>query len=283
MKSKFDRIHASIANIEAAIKYYLKDLENNYSSNKISRNEYLKLMKSLKSIYSTVDSLKFENPFEDVGINAIRVLNLSVMSLYEDGDYNTIVNETMKTNSYLCNDSKEEDRKKLAELKQVYNRLPNFYKYRLSKGEITEDKKLHFRDKGLDNIKFIIEKYLTTKYNFKKIKYESANISEENSLKIAEYTSIIESNEYDTNTKNNYVIIRNYLINYAKAEVIIDALSQIKLLCNRPEFSNIKEVVDNLYTKYQRIYNENKAKYDVLISLLNTSNDKISKEKSTKK
>ena len=79
------------------------------------------------------------------------------------------------------------------------------------------------------------------------------------------------------NTQNNYIVIRNYLINYAKAEVIINVLSQIKLFCNRPEFSNIKNVAEELSTKYQRIYNENKAKYDVLIELLDDSNKKSKK------
>lgn len=276
MNSNYDKIQISITNIEAAIKYYLKEAKNKRDLNKMPQSEYLRTIQNFNSINDIIHSLKFDKPITNPTLDSMRSINLSLMALYEEeNDYHTIANEIYRVHSNLCKNSQEKDKKRISRLKQAYNNLSNFYKYRLSKAEIKEGKELDFRDKGIDNIKFITEKYLNVKYNVKKVKYESINISEENSLKIAEYTKIIEGNEYDINVKNNYTIIRDYLINYAKAEVIITGLSQIKLLCDQKEFSSIKEVVDKVYNKYQHIYNENKAKYDVLIEFLDiNSNNK---------
>ena len=269
MESKFNRIHNAITNIETASKYYLKENENKLISKKIPQNEYLRIQKSLKKVYAIVNSLRFDKVFENDTLNLIRRLNLSIKDLYEEGDYNLISFETMKTNGYLCHMDKEQDKKKLTELKQTYNSLTNFYKYRLSKAEAKPDNELKYNDKGTDNIKFIIEKYLLTKYNFKEIKYESMHITEENTIAIANCNQIIKDNKNDEYIKNIYSLIRNCIIKYANAEIIISVLNQIIGLCQEKEFINIKEKAIELITKYQKEYKDNKEEYEVLINVLN--------------
>ena len=170
MNSKLDRLNSSFENIEEAIKYYLKDIDNNYYLHKVSKKEHDKIAKDLKDINIILSNLKFSTPPKNKGLDEIRSLNLSVMSLYEEGDYDILFSEMLRTNNNIFRDAKEKDRKKLGNFKKIVNNLSNFYQYRLRKAEKDPLEGLTFRDKGLDNIKFIIEKYLSVKYHFKKVK-----------------------------------------------------------------------------------------------------------------
>ena len=263
MKSKIDRLHSSIENIEYAIKYCLKDAENKYLLNKMPRKEYIKLIKDLKEISIILHNFNISKSYSNKNLDEIRSLNLSNMSLYDnEEDYNTIYKEIFKTNNILCNDAKEIDKKRLSDFKKIFKSLSNFYQYRLRKAEKSPTEALHCRDKGLDNFKFITENYLSIAYNLKKVKYENATISNKNQAYIDTCTKIVESTDQDTNIKNIYINIKDYIVKYAKAEIILVNLEKMLLLCNEKEYMNIKEQIVKIISKYQKIYLENKENYD---------------------
>ena len=278
MNSKIDRLNNSIENMEAAIKYYLKEIESKYYTNQIKKDEYLKLVKDLRNIKNILDSFKSTPIFENDKLTEIRRINLSNMSLYDEGDYNTIFSEIMKTNNDLCRDLKEKDRKRLGTFKQIFNGLSNYYQYRLRKSMINPSGELGYSDKGLDNFNFIVEKYLTVKYNFKKIKYENATISTTNQELIDEYTNIIESSEIDDSIKELYSNVKDFVKKYAEAEVIISNLEKIKQLCTEKEFSNISTQVDRIIDKYKIIYEINKEKYYTVIGQIYKESKEFNEE-----
>ena len=278
MKSKVDRLSDSIENVDAAIKYYLTYIENEYRLNRITRKDYLKLIKDLKDIDVVLYKLNFTAPFEDKNLTKLREINLSIKNLYEEGDYDILSSEMLKTNTYLCSNLKEKDRKMLNNLKKSFNNLSNFYKFRLSKAQWIPSEGLNYRDKGQDNIKFILEYYLNIKYSFKKIKYENLDISDINKYRIDELTRIIKSNECDDNIKVIYSNMRDYITQCSKAEVIIVKLEQMQELCNQNEYSNIKEQIQKMIVKYQKIYQTSKEKYDAVISEINPKNIQFTDE-----
>ena len=278
MNSKIDRLNNSIENMEAAIKYYLKEIDSKYFSNKIKKSEYLKLVKDLKNIKSILDSFKSTPLFENEKITEIRRINLSNKCLYDEGDYSLIFSEIMKTNNDLCQVDKDKDRKRLGIFKQIFNGLSNYYQYRLRKSTIMPSGELGYSDKGLDNFSFIVEKYLTIKYNFKKIKYEDARISATNQQLIDEYANIIESDEIDNSIKELYSNVRNFVKKYAESEIIISNLEKIKQLCNEKEFLNINAQVDRIIEKYKIIFNINKEKYYIVMSQIYKKSKEYNKE-----
>ena len=276
MNSKTDRMSNAIENIESIVNYYLNELDEKYSSGQISKKEYTDTFNRLDDIKKIVSSLNFDSPFYDEKLDYIRMIGLTIMNLLEEGDYNYLYYEISKTNNDLCKYIKEMDRKKLSEFKKSYNGLSDYYKKRLSKMEKTDSGTLQFQKKN-DNVKFLLEKYLSVKYNFKKLKYETASISDENKQIIDECNRIIESNQENEVIKNNYSIVKNYIEKYATSEVIVYNLEMINRLCDSKEYQNIKEKALELINKYQKIYNDNSQKYNVLFSQENVVGSTLSR------
>lgn len=276
MNSKTDRMSNAIENIESIVNYYLNELDEKYSSGQISKKEYTDTFNRLDDIKKIVSSLNFDSPFYDEKLDYIRMIGLTIMNLLEEGDYNYLYYEISKTNNDLCKYIKEMDRKKLSEFKKSYNGLSDYYKKRLSKMEKTDSGTLQFQKKN-DNVKFLLEKYLSVKYNFKKLKYETASISDENKQIIDECNRIIESNQENEVIKNNYSIVKNYIEKYATSEVIVYNLEMINRLCDSKEYQNIKEKALELLNKYQKIYNDNSQKYNVLFGQENVVESTLSR------
>ena len=276
MNSKTDKMSNAIENIESIVNYYLNELDKKYSSGQISKKEYTDTFNRLDDIKKIVSSLNFDSPFYDEKLDYIRMIGLTIMNLLEEGDYNYLYYEISKTNNDLCKYIKEMDRKKLSEFKKSYNGLSDYYKKRLSKMEKTDSGTLQFQKKN-DNVKFLLEKYLSVKYNFKKLKYETASISDENKQIIDECNRIIESNQENEVIKNNYSIVKNYIEKYATSEVIVYNLEMINRLCDSKEYQNIKEKALELINKYQKIYNDNSQKYNVLFSQENVVESTLSR------
>ena len=276
MNSKTDRMSNAIENIESIVNYYLNELDEKYSSGQISKKEYTDTFNRLDDIKKIVSSLNFDSPFYDEKLDYIRMIGLTIMNLLEEGDYNYLYYEISKTNNDLCKYIKEMDRKKLSEFKKSYNGLSDYYKKRLSKMEKTDSGTLQFQKKN-DNVKFLLEKYLSVKYNFKKLKYETASISDENKQIIDECNRIIESNQENEVIKNNYSIVKNYIEKYATSEVIVYNLEMINRLCDSKEYQNIKEKALELINKYQKIYNDNSQKYNVLFGQENVVESTLSR------
>ena len=256
MLGKVDRIIISMYNIERGIKFLLKDIENRYNSHKMSKNKYEELVKKLTDVNTILKSLRFNNPADNLTLDEIRRINLSVMVLYDNGDFNTINNEMFRTNNNLFMDEKTKDKANLSEFKKAFNELPASYQDVLRKVEVTSEGKLSYRKKGLDNIKFLAGHYLAVKYNFKKIKYENKSIDEVSKEQINYCVSMIESTE-DEESKKRYFDIISYIEKYAKAEVIIDALHEIDEKCDGVDFASIKKIVREMIDKYNLIYLEN--------------------------
>ena len=276
MNSKTDRMSNAIENIESIVNYYLNELDEKYSSGQISKKEYTDTFNRLDDIKKIVSSLNFDSPFYDEKLDYIRMIGLTIMNLLEEGDYNYLYYEISKTNNDLCKYIKEIDRKKLSKFKKSYNGLSDYYKKRLSKMEKTDSGTLQFQKKN-DNVKFLLEKYLSVKYNFKKLKYETASISDENKQIIDECNRIIESNQENEVIKNNYSIVKNYIEKYATSEVIVYNLEMINRLCDSKEYQNIKEKALELLNKYQKIYNDNSQKYNVLFGQENVVESPLSR------
>ena len=276
MNSKTDRMSNAIENIESIVNYCLNELDKKYSSGQISKKEYTDTFNRLDDIKKIVSSLNFDSPFCDEKLDYIRMIGLTIMNLLEEGDYNYLYYEIRKTNNDLCKYIKEMDRKKLSEFKKSYNGLSDYYKKRLSKMEKTDSGTLQFQKKN-DNVKFLLEKYLSVKYNFKKLKYETASISDENKQIIDECNRIIESNQENEVIKNNYSIVKNYIEKYATSEVIVYNLEMINRLCDSKEYQNIKEKALELINKYQKIYNDNSQKYNVLFGQENVVESTLSR------
>ena len=264
MKSKNDRLNISIENIEQAINYYLVDLNRSYKLCNVSKEEYAKTSKDLKDISKLLLDLKKSTVFKSSKLDEIRVINLSIMHLYDAGDYNSIFTELIHTNSVLCDAEKEKDKKRLSSLEKVVNHLSNFYKFRLTKAVYEYEKGITYHDKKVDNIKFVLENYLSIKYNFKKLKYESLNINEKYQNCIDGCDKIIKT---DTNSevKEYYSSIRSCLINFARSELIITNLEKIIYLCDDSVFDNIKEKTKMFIDKYRKVYEVSKDKYNKLI------------------
>ena len=273
MNSKNDRIKSSINNVMAAISYYLKDVESNYLLHKITRKEYIKLVNDLNSINELLSSLLSKTFFEDKKLNEIRVINLSTMSLYEDDDYMIIYEELCNINNVLCKKDKDYDKKKLGAFKRLFNGLPTFYQYRLSKAEKSSIQEIRFRDKGFDNVQFINGYYLNTKYNFKKIAYDQACINPIYQQQIDECTKIIEANGFAEETKIITSSLRHYIIKFAKAEVVLSKLLEMKELCTIEPYTNLSLKIDGLIDKYKVMYEDNKDKYIKNIQKLKARND----------
>ncbi len=229
MNSKTDRLNNAIENIKMCIKYYAKHLEKDYQTNKIEKNEYIRLIRNLNDVYKILIDKEFIEPYKNKKLDKIRSLNLTIMNLYEGEDYNNIFNEISKTNNILCKESKDRDRKKLNELKKAINKLPNDYQTRISKTEYNPNEGLKY-NKKIDNIKFLFENYLNLKYNFKKVKSEEIDYNE-----------------------------------MSKEEIILEYLEQMQELCDEKEFINIKEQIEKTIEKYsienkEQINNNNDIK-----------------------
>ena len=278
MNSKRERVDLAIINIEGGLKYLLEEIENKYYLQKIPKNEYIKLLKNFKDIDDILAKLKKTSITYNQKLAEIKMINLTLMALYDEGDYNTISTEIFRANNEICKDSRENDKRLINRFKQIINNLTNYYQYRIRKAEINSKNELKYRDK-VDNVKCIIELYLTIKYSIKNTKYKPKEIKEEYQIQISEYTKIINSTE-DEEIKKYYTAIRDYLIAYAKAETIIENLNIIIQVCNENKYSNVAEVVKTILNKYQKRYNDNKEQYDILTN--ETKENTISKPKHNK-
>ena len=254
MESKIFRLDNALSNMQFAIKYYLNDLDNNYSLKKISTKEYNITSRNLREISFILRSLKEQTSFSDKKLEEIRVLNLEIATFFEDDDYSLIYGEIIKTNNELCSGIKDIDRKRINNFKKIFNTLTPFYQYRLRKAEVTENG-LSFKDKKHDNFLFISENYLGIKYNFKKVKYNVLSI---NNKYLDECNKIIYSNECDSNVKHTYINIKNYLNNCLKYELLLNNLSCVKSLCDEKPYFNILKLVNELFLKYSNLFEENK-------------------------
>ena len=153
-------------------------------------------MKNLNSIGNIICNLKFVKPVRNRKLEQIRLINLSISSLYSDEDYNLLFTELVNTNECLYKGVKDKDRKLLSDFKKSFDRLPIFYKYRLSKIETDGNGNVHFKDKNFDNVIFITENYLNAKYNFKAIKYEKIDIRNENRRILDQNTTRMKSKAF---------------------------------------------------------------------------------------
>lgn len=268
MKSKVERVQDSIENIESAVNYYLHDAEHQYKLNKMSKSDYLKLIKSLNIINRILTELYFKKPMVNEKIDEIRSINLSISSLYEENDYNIVFGSIINANERLYGGNKNHDRELLNSFKKVFNMLSNFYKYRLSKAIKISDDDIEFKDKKFDNVKLIIENYLNAKYNFKKIPFESLAISDENKRIIDVCTLVIESDFFNDEIKSIYSNIKELVIKLSNAEIIVRSLEKIISLCGQQEFTSILITAKKMLYKYTSIYNNSKETFDALIDYL---------------
>ena len=268
MKSKVERVKDSIDNVEAAIDYYLEDIDNQFLQKKMSKNDYLKLVKSLNIIKKILLELRFNQPFGNKTLDEIRRINLSISSLYEEDDYNIVFSNIVRSNERLCSGAKNRDRELLGDLKKIFNGLSNFYKYRLSKAIKSGNNSIDFKDKNFDNVMCIIENYLSAKYNFKKVSFERLNISDDYKQLLDTCTLVLKSNKINDQVKNIYISMRNLVIRLANAEIITRELEKIIILCNQHEFLNILTITKKMLIKYTSIYNNCKGKYNALLDYL---------------
>lgn len=269
MKSKSERLNDAFININEAIKYDINDLKVKYHSNKISKHECIFIMKKLKLVSEILENLNSSLEYNNEVLDVIRQFNLSIMNLYDEGDYKELYNEIDKTNSFLCMDDKEKDRKLLMNFKKIYKGIPNNYQKNLCKAEYSEDNGLVFDNKRIDNYKFITENYLNLKYNFGKVKYNSLELDDIDKFKILLCDNVINSNQYDDKTKEDYSIIKDYLNILGKSSLISSVLLRILLISEKENYINIYEKAYSLMEKYNNRYNEIKEKYDLLLLELN--------------
>ena len=273
MKSKVERVKDSIDNMEAAIDYYLKDADSQFQMSKIPKSDYLKIVKNLNNIRRILSELKFKNPVANRTINEIRRVNLSISSLYEDGDYNTMFSNIITSYNNIISGNKNTDKELLSDLKRLFNYLSNFYKYRLSKAVKKEDGDIGFKDKGFNNVKFVTENYLKAKYFFKKIPFETINISGDYQQIIDVCVMICESDTYSEEIKNICYQIKALIIKMANSETVIRELEKLVALCNQKEFLNLLTTIKRLIEKYASIYNNAEEKYSNLITYLKVNQE----------
>ena len=253
----------------------IDDAKKQFRMGKITKGEHFRLVKNLNDMGNILASLKFAKPYSYKKLDEIRRINLSVNQFYDEGDYDTVFAEIVKTNNELCKVVKERDRKSLVDFKRAFDHLSNFYKFRIAKAEINEDGELSFRDKDFDNVRCLLGNYLNVRYNFNKIEFETAEISDEYQSKIDSCMSIIESDSYSEAVKSIYSNIGRLISKMAKAEVVTKALEEIMQLCGQQEFLNIKVRAKMLIEKYSKIYDETKKKYNLVIEHLQTKTAKI--------
>jgi len=261
MESKTNRLNISIENILEKAKDCLEYAENEYCTGKITNKNYELIVKKVNSIITILPSLKFSKSFEDDRLNEIRIINLSIKSLYDENEYDDIMREVFKTHGVLCFKYKEEDIKKINYLKKTFNSLPKFYQTKLTKNDTMHE--------GVD---FLFRKYINDKYGLKALKYNPVNISDTYLQQIDEYTKIIESKENDNSLKDTYVNLREYTIKLAKAEIIITKLRGLRQLCDEKIYFDIDACVAQIISKYKKVYEENKQKYDLEIQKLSSNN-----------
>ena len=259
MKSKSERVSDSISNLKTGIVYLYKHMTKDFENNKVGKNTYDSLSKSLKKLHSVLKGLQEEITYKNDKLDEIRKINLSLMPLYEEGDYDTIFREISKINNASCEVSKEIDRSRLNSFKKIFSTLPDGFQERLIKIDRT-DKGVTFKTKGVDNVKFLNENYLNVKYNFKKVKGETLSISDASKELIEKCNNMIKSN--DTGDKEVYLSMKSYIESYSKSEIIIDNLLKIQELCDSFEYSSLNNVVKTMITKYNNIYLDNVEKYN---------------------
>lgn len=261
MVSKTERVKTSIYNIEQTIRFLIKDAETKFYTHKISKKDCYDLVNKLNDVKRSLVSLKFDNSFSNESLDEIRRICLSIMGQLEEGDYNILFNEIMRINNSMCKESKERDRVRIGEFKRKYNQLNTVCQNRLCKVEVTPEKKLAYREKGLDNVKFLLENYLNVKYNLKKIKFDTKDISDLSKTQIEDCDKIINSENIDEETKVLYSNIKSYIEKYSSAEVVTDSLREALGYCNEHEFEVLKQLIHKMMDKYKLIYLENTKKY----------------------
>lgn len=266
MKSKVKRVYMAIDNMSEAANLYIRYAKAMLYKNEMTKNECSNLTGSLNEIIRLLSLLSFSSPFTDKKLNEIRSINLSVKPLYQDNDYDRITLEAMRANSVLAKDDRENDTKILNQFKNAYNRVSYFYKYRLSKAAIKATGGICYRSDNFDNYLTITGNYLSAKYNLTKVPFETKNIDSKYQTQIDECRKIVTGENYNEQIKNIYLNIIDFILGFAKAEVVIKSLHQMKELCMEPVYDGVKAVIDELILKYQTLYNENLMNYNRVIS-----------------
>jgi hypothetical protein len=230
MESKFNRVINSFENINVAIEDILKNKNNpNGLLKSLPNNSYKKVVEDLYEIRTIIYDLAFSfNEYKTEELDEIRCISLSVRKLLDEGEYEELFSKMMEINNQLGRESKNKDLTKVRKLKSLINGLPKSFRNCLVTAQKLDNKKVRYNSSKVDNLQFIIDKYVTVKYNFKKIPFDS--------------------------------IERDEVTETQRADLIVYALNKVIKLCKDEDYDSIKDLANQLIKKYQ-VFTESRKKF----------------------
>ena len=229
MKSKKDRLNDSFDIIIEVI----KDIITNRNSvenplNKISVKDYNKVLKNLNTLVKIINSLRFNEPFKNIKLDEIRSICLSITPFLDEKDSEDILSEVVKIHNSLCEIKKSTDRKILGEFKSSFKNLPVSIQKRINFAQKNKLGNIRYGVTSINNTKFIVENYISAKYNLRKVNFDT---------------------------------VEDELNESEKIELVLYGLNRIAKILRSEQYSSIDNLILNLMNKYlaryETIDNEN--------------------------
>ena len=261
-KTKEQKLDSVIESMLSASEYCLVHVKKEYEAKSLSKKDCDRIVNNLVMIGSILRQLRFDQPFKNDNLTMIRIINYSLKPFYLENEYDLISNAAMSTNGMLCHEPKGIDSKLIDRLKKLVKMLPNSYQFCFKNAVINLNDELNF-DRRQDNLHYLGIKYIPIKYHFKPVKSSVITINGKNQACVDEFSNLIQAKDTSDDDKEYFTRLRDYVLNYANAELVIVKLKEIIKLCTQDEFSNIKEIVKTIIDKYQEVYNENRLKYNL--------------------